>query len=94
MSLALIPARGGSKGIPGKNIRSVGGKPLVAWSIEQARQAPSIQRVVVSTDDDAIAAIAKEYGADVVRRPATIRAPMASRYTPTAMARPISSACI
>jgi N-acylneuraminate cytidylyltransferase len=67
--LALIPARGGSKGIPQKNIQPLAGKPLVAHSILQARQTPSITRVVVSTDDPSIAAAAGEYGAEIVRRP-------------------------
>ncbi len=60
--LALIPARGGSKGVPGKNIRDVAGKPLIAWSIEAARQARSIDRVVVSSDDQAILAVARAWG--------------------------------
>jgi CMP-N,N'-diacetyllegionaminic acid synthase len=63
--LALIPARGGSKGIPRKNILSVAGKPLIAWSIQQALQSTRITRVVVSTDDDEIGAVAREYGAEV-----------------------------
>ena len=48
--LAIIPARGGSKGIPGKNIKELAGKPLIAYTIEAARRAPSVSRVVVSTD--------------------------------------------
>src|SRR5271170_6319426 len=63
--LALIPARGGSKSIPRKNIIEIAGKPLIAWSILQALESDRITRVVVSTDDDEIAAIAKEYGAEV-----------------------------
>jgi N-acylneuraminate cytidylyltransferase len=63
--LALIPARGGSKGIPGKNLIEIAGKPLIAWSILQARAASCVQRVVVSTDDPLIAAVAAEWGADV-----------------------------
>jgi YrbI family 3-deoxy-D-manno-octulosonate 8-phosphate phosphatase len=62
--LALIPARGGSKGIPRKNIRSFAGYPLIAWSIAAARQASTVTRVVVSTDDPEIAAVAREYGAE------------------------------
>jgi len=61
--VAIIPARGGSKGIPCKNIRPLGGKPLIAWAIESALAEPGISRVVVSTDDQDIAAVAKEYGA-------------------------------
>jgi CMP-N,N'-diacetyllegionaminic acid synthase len=63
--LAIIPARGGSKGVPGKNLRAVGGKPLLAWSIEQALAVPSIRHVVVSTDDPGIAEVARRHGADV-----------------------------
>ncbi len=62
--LALIPARGGSKGIPRKNIRSFAGYPLIAWSIAAARQAEFVTRTIVSTDDEEIAAVAREYGAE------------------------------
>jgi N-acylneuraminate cytidylyltransferase len=62
--LALIPARGGSKGIPRKNIRSFAGYPLIAWSIAAGLQAKSVSRVIVSTDDEEIAAVAREYGAE------------------------------
>jgi N-acylneuraminate cytidylyltransferase len=62
---ALIPARGGSKGIPHKNIRKFAGFPLIAWSIAAGLQSKSISRVIVSTDNEEIAAIAREYGADV-----------------------------
>ena len=61
--LALIPARGGSKRLPGKNIRMLGGRPLIAWSIEVAQGVAGIVDVLVSTDDEEIAAIAREYGA-------------------------------
>ena len=63
--LALIPARGGSKGLTGKNIRPLLGKPLVAWSIEQALSSKCIDKVVVSTESSGIASIARQYGADV-----------------------------
>ncbi|QNI72336.1 cytidylyltransferase domain-containing protein [Synechococcus sp. NOUM97013] len=63
--LALIPARGGSKGIPRKNIRSFSGKPLLQWSIDVALASPSVDRVVVSTDDLEIAEIALAGGAEV-----------------------------
>ena len=63
--LALIPARSGSKSIPDKNIRSVGGKPLLAWSIQHAQQAECVDRVIVSTDSTLYAEIAKSYGAEV-----------------------------
>jgi N-acylneuraminate cytidylyltransferase len=62
---AFIFARGGSKGLPGKNIRSLGGKPLIAWSIEHAHAVDRIERVLVSTDSEEIAAVALEYGAEV-----------------------------
>lgn len=62
--LALIPARGGSKGIPGKNIRSFAGFPLIAWSIAAAKGSELVTRVIVSTDDEKIAAVAREYGAE------------------------------
>lgn len=63
--LAIIPARGGSKSIPKKNIVPLGGKPLIAHVIETALRAPSVSRVVVSTDDEEIAAVSREHGADV-----------------------------
>jgi CMP-N,N'-diacetyllegionaminic acid synthase len=73
--LCLIPARGGSKGIPRKNLRPTAGKPLIQWTIDQARQAPVDLRVVVSTDDDEISAVAEECGADVpFRRPPALAA--------------------
>jgi len=62
---AFIFARGGSKGLPGKNIRPLGGKPLIAWSIEQALAVRRIGRVIVSTDSHEIAAVAREHGAEV-----------------------------
>ena len=63
--LAVIPARGGSKGIPHKNIREFAGSPLIAYSIAAALQAETVTRVVVSTDDEEIAAVARKYGAEV-----------------------------
>jgi YrbI family 3-deoxy-D-manno-octulosonate 8-phosphate phosphatase len=62
--LALIPARGGSKGIPRKNIRLFAGYPLIAWSIAAAKQSELVTRVIVSTDDEEIAAVAREWGAE------------------------------
>ena len=62
---AVIPARGGSKGVPRKNIRLLGGKPLIAHSIEQARASKSVRRVIVSTDDEEIAGVARQWGAEV-----------------------------
>ena len=67
--LAIIPARGGSKGIPGKNIREFAGKPLIAHSIEASLKCPLVSRTVVSTDDDKIAEISTARGAQVIRRP-------------------------
>lgn len=63
--LAIIPARGGSKGIPRKNIRDLAGKPLIAWTIEAALSSSGLDRVVVSTEDDEIAFISRGLGADV-----------------------------
>jgi CMP-N-acetylneuraminic acid synthetase len=62
---AFIFARGGSKGLPGKNIRQLGGKPLIAWSIEHALAVKRIDQVIVSTDSEEIAAVARAYGAQV-----------------------------
>ncbi len=76
--VAIIPARGGSKGIPGKNVRQVGGKPLLSWSIEHARQTPQISRIFVSTDSPEIAGVARNYGAEVIMRPPEISGDTAS----------------
>ncbi len=62
--LALIPARGGSKGIPRKNIRLFSGYPLIAWSIAAAKQSKWVTRIIVSTDDEAIAEVARAWGAE------------------------------
>lgn len=71
--LLVIPVRGGSKGVPRKNVRDVGGKPLVVWTIEQALEVPGDRRVVVSTDDAEIEAIARAAGAEVpFTRPAEL----------------------
>lgn len=64
-TIAFIFARGGSKGLPGKNIRPLGGKPLIAWAIGHALAVKRIARVIVSTDCQEIAAVAREYGAEV-----------------------------
>lgn len=63
--LGLIPARGGSKGVPRKNVRMLAGKPLIAWTIEAALAARSLARVVVSTEDEEIAEVARKWGAEV-----------------------------
>lgn len=70
--LAIIPARGGSKGIPRKNLRLLAGKPLIAHTIETARRSRFVERIIVSTDDVEIAAVSEQYGAEVVWRPAEI----------------------
>lgn len=78
--LAIIIARGGSKSIPRKNVLPLHGKPLVAWPIDLAKSIERIDRVIVSTDDDEIMAIAKQYGAEVpFKRPAEL----ADDETPT-----------
>jgi CMP-N-acetylneuraminic acid synthetase len=63
--LAIIPARGGSKGIPRKNVKPLAGKPLIGWTIEAALQAQGIDRLIVSTEDEEIASVAKQFGAEV-----------------------------
>lgn len=76
--VAVIPARGGSKGLPRKNVRELLGKPLIAYAIEAARAARSVTRVVVSTDDAEIAQVARRFGADVFDRPAELATDTAS----------------
>lgn len=68
----IIPARGGSKGIPGKNIKNFEGKPLIIHSIEYARDSKLINEIYVSTDDDQIAHISKTAGAKIIKRPAEL----------------------
>lgn len=63
--LALIPARGGSKGVVGKNTREAGGKPLIAWTIEAAKRSRYVDRVILSSDDPAIADVARRFGCEV-----------------------------
>ena len=71
--IAIIPARGGSKGVPGKNIKDLHGKPLIAYTIEAALEARSVSEVIVSTDDEEIAKVAEKYGAKVpFLRPAAL----------------------
>lgn len=62
--LAVIPARGGSKGVPGKNIKLVGGKPLIAWMIEAAKKSIHIDRLILSSDDNEIIRVAGNYGCE------------------------------
>jgi len=79
--LCVIGARGGSQGLPGKNVRPMLGRPLIAWSIGQALATPEIDRVVVSTDDDAIADAARAAGAEVpFRRPAELAGPEVGKF--------------
>jgi len=76
--ICIIPARGGSKGIPKKNIIDFLGKPLLAWSIEDAKNSSLIGQVYVSTDDTDIAKVAEQYGAKVIERPKEISGDFAS----------------
>ncbi|NTV98651.1 MAG: acylneuraminate cytidylyltransferase family protein, partial [Chlorobiaceae bacterium] len=71
-TVAIIPARGGSKGLKNKNIHPVAGKPLLAWTVCQALESKLIDKVFVSTDDHAIAIVAREFGAEVIDRPQDI----------------------
>lgn len=76
--IAVIPARGGSKALPRKNVLPVAGKPLIVWNVEAALAAQSVSRVVVSTDDAEIAAIARQAGAEVIDRPVELAGDAAS----------------
>lgn len=67
--LAIIPARGGSKWLPKKNIIDLAGRPLIAWTIDASLQSKYITKTIVSSDSDEILQIAKEYGADILKRP-------------------------
>jgi CMP-N,N'-diacetyllegionaminic acid synthase len=79
--IAVIPARGGSKGLPGKNTRDLCGKPLIAWSIEVARRSKYADEVMVTTDSETIAAISRQYGAVVpFLRPAELATDTATSY--------------
>lgn len=87
MNLAVIPARGGSKRIPRKNILPFCGKPMIVWSIEAAIRSDCFQRIVVSTDDEEIADIARRHGAEVpFMRPATLADDFTSTQTVVAHA--------
>lgn len=70
--IGIIPARGGSKGIPRKNIKNLGGKPLITYTIEEALKSKYLNHVFVSTEDSQIAQISREYGAHVVNRPSAL----------------------
>ena len=80
-AIGIIPARGGSKGLPGKNIRPMCGKPLIAWTIEKALKSRYLDVVLVSTDSPEIAAIARDHGAEVpFMRPAELATDTANSY--------------
>ena len=70
--LAIIPARGGSKGLPRKNIINFDGKPLIAWTIEASLNSKYITKTVVSSDDDEILNISKQHGSDTIKRPSDL----------------------
>ena len=72
MILGLTPARGGSKGLPRKNVRRMCGKPLITWTIEAAKESRLLDRYVVSTEDAEVAAVARQWGAQVLDRPAEL----------------------
>ena len=69
MILGVTPARGGSKAIPRKNIKNIAGKPLIAWTIETAKQSKMLDKYVISTEDEEIAKVSRGYGASVLPRP-------------------------
>ena len=78
--LAIVPARGGSKRLPRKNILDLSGKPLIAWSIEAGLKSKYIDKVVVSSDDDEILAIAQKYGSAIIKRPNELASDTASSF--------------
>src|SRR3954467_8927637 len=78
--IAIIPARGGSKGLPGKNIVPVCGKPLLAWTIEAAQKTRFVDRLILSSDDQAIIGVARRYGCEV---PFTRDSKLAADDTPS-----------
>ena len=89
-NLCTISMRGGSKGVPGKNIKLLGGSPLISYAIKSPLRSKYIDKVIVSTDTDSIATVAREYGAEVIIRPdnlAVDRTPLidSTKYTMTAM---------
>ena len=78
--LVIIPARGGSKRLPRKNLLDLCGKPLIAWSIEAALKSKYISKVIVSSDDEEILNIAKEYKADFIKRPDELASDTATTF--------------
>ena len=78
--LAIIPARGGSKRLPKKNILNLAGKPLIAWSIEAGLNSKYIDKVIVTSDDDEILTISEKYGADTIKRPGKLASDTATTF--------------
>ncbi|WP_428026084.1 cytidylyltransferase domain-containing protein [Arcobacter sp.] len=78
--LAVVPARGGSKRIPRKNVRNFCGKPLIAWSIEAGLHCKYIDKVVVSSDDEEILKISKNFGAEIIKRPMVLASDVATTF--------------
>ena len=81
MILGVTPARGGSKRLPQKNILPIAGKPLLAWTIESAQASKRLDRYLVSTEDARIAAVARQYGAEVLPRPAALATDEATTFS-------------
>jgi CMP-N-acetylneuraminic acid synthetase len=78
--LAIIPARGGSKRLPRKNILNLAGKPLIAWSIEAGLNSGYIDKVIVTSDDDEILEISRKFGADIIKRPDELASDTATTF--------------
>lgn len=78
--LAIIPARGGSKRLPRKNVLDLNGKPLITYSIEAGLKSKYIDKVIVTSDDDEILTISKEYGADIIQRPDALASDTATTF--------------
>lgn len=79
-TVAFIFARGGSKGLPGKNVKPLGGTPLIGHSVLMAKRISQIKKVYVSTDSEEIASVAKKFGAEIIRRPAELATDTASEW--------------
>ncbi|HIE41282.1 MAG TPA: acylneuraminate cytidylyltransferase family protein, partial [Candidatus Aenigmarchaeota archaeon] len=77
---AIIPARGGSKRLPRKNVLSLNGKPLILWSIEAGLKSKYIDKVIVTSDDDEILDLAKEFSADIIRRPSDLSTDISTTF--------------
>lgn len=78
--LAIVPARGGSKRLPRKNVLDLAGKPLIAWSIEAGLKSEYIDKVIVTSDDDEILDIAKKFGSDIIKRPDELASDTATSF--------------